>query len=164
MSTEPWLPKLEYYENYGRSWNDYESALYAIFKTDFIDSQPFFHGKPVHIRKHPIEYGKEEAFFHVTCQDYQKNHDRSPDLRRCERIRWIKAFIEHYADCDTMKIWDEPIRSKVRTHLLLEEERYIVVLEKRANYYLLVTAFYLEHEHTLRNKLQHYKQYHSRKQ
>ena len=41
----------------------------------------------------------------------------------------------------------------------LEEERYIVVLEKREKYCLLVTAFYIEHDHTLDKKLKKYEAY-----
>lgn len=165
MSYECWIPDLEYYENY-KSWEAYENSIYAIFKKDFIDTYPTFRENRVTIRKYPLEYGKEDSFFHVTCQDYSKNGNRSPDFRRCERIRWIRAFIENYncdsslcESCEGIKLWEEPYRNKKRIHILLEEERYIVVLESRKSYYQLVTAFYFEHDHTLKKKLKHYEQY-----
>ena len=165
MNNHCWIPELEYYDNYF-SWGEYQEALYSIFRNDFIDNHPYFKGKQVNIRKHPIEYGKEEAFFHVTCQDYQKDGNRVPDLRRCERIRWVRAFIEHYHcdstlcdACDGVKIWEEPCHGKKRVHILLPEERYMVVLEPRKSYCLLITAFYLDHEHTLAKKLKHYEHY-----
>ena len=43
--------------------------------------------------------------------------------------------------------------------MLLEEERYMVVVERRDSYCLLVTAFYFEQDYSLRKKLQHYEQY-----
>lgn len=43
--------------------------------------------------------------------------------------------------------------------LTIEEERYMVVVERRDSYCLLVTAFYFEQDHSLRKKLQHYGQY-----
>jgi hypothetical protein len=43
--------------------------------------------------------------------------------------------------------------------LLLEEERYMVVLERREGYYLLITAFYFDYNHALRKQLKHYEQY-----
>ena len=46
-------------------------------------------------------------------------------------------------------------------HLLLEEERYMVVLEERKGYFLLITAFYLDYDHALQKQLKHYKQYRS---
>lgn len=161
-----WLPKQESFDNYGNSWNKYEEALYSIFKNDFIDSKPFFKDKQVNIRRHPIEYGKEEAFFHITCQDYEKEGNRVPDFRRCERIRWVRAFIENYncklpfcEMCEGVKVWSEPYKNNSRIHILLEEEKYMVVIECRKSYYLLVTAFYFDHEHTLKKKLKRYEKY-----
>lgn len=125
MNDKCWLPAYEYYEDYD-SWQEYEDTLYSIFKSDFIDSHPQFDGKRVNIRRHPIEYGKEEAFFHVTCQDYLKNGERVPDLRRCERIRWVRAFIENYKcnsalcdECDGVKVWKVPYKRNFRIHMLL---------------------------------------------
>lgn len=166
ISKKCWLPKLENFDDYENSWNKYQDALYSIFKNDFISSHPMFEGKQVNIRKHPIEYGKEEAFFHVTCQDYKKDGERVPDFRRCERIRWVRAFIENYncdttlcEGCDGIKIWSEPYKSNSRVHILLEEEKYLVVIERRESYCLLVTAFYFDHEHALEKKLKHYEKY-----
>lgn len=166
MSNSCWLPELEYLDDYQNSWQLYENALYSIFKTDFVDSHPSFEGKQVNIRRHPIEYNKEEAFFHVTCQDYLKDGQRVPDFRRCERIRWVRRFIENYQcdtskcqDCDGIKVWSEPYKSTTRVHILFEEERYMVVLERRESYCLLITAFYFNHDHALEKKLKHYEMY-----
>ena len=102
----------------------------------------------------------------MTCRDYQKTGERVPDFRRCERIRWVKAFIENYncdssqcGECDGVKVWSEPYRNTTRVHILLEEERYIVVIERRNTYCLLVTAFFLEYEPSLRKKLKSYQWY-----
>lgn len=168
MNENCWLPALEYFDDYGNDWTTYESALYSIFKGDFIDSHPLFKNIRVSVKHYPIEYGKEEAFFHTTCKDYTGDGERVPDFRRCERIRWIRAFIENYDcdsskcdDCDGVKVWSEPYKSKTRIHLLLEEERYMVVLEKRDGYYLLITAFYLDYDNALMKQLKHYAQYRS---
>lgn len=157
-----WLPELILYENFD-SWKNYEDYIYAIFYNDFIKTWPYFEEKRVRIRYYPKEYGKEEGFYHVTCQDYLKNRDRVPDLRRCERIKWVRSFIEHYncvpdgcKSCEGMKIWYEPYKSTVRIHILLEEERYIVVIEKRKNYYLLITAFYIDQDRRFKKILERY--------
>lgn len=166
ISEACWIPKQELFDDYDNDWKRYEAALYDIFKCDFIDSHPSFEGKQVNIRKHPMEYDKEEAFFHVTCQDYLKDGERVPDFRRCERIRWVKAFIENYncdsskcSECDGIRVWSEPYKSNSRVHILLEEERYMVVVERRDSYCLLVTAFYFDKDHTLEKKLKHYEKY-----
>lgn len=172
MNDECWLPQMMYFDDYktaddyAESWKTYQEALYAVFKSDFVDDRPYFEGKQVNIRREPIEFGKEEAFFHITCQDYLKDENRVPDLRRCERIKWVRAFIENYhcdptqcEACEGVKVWSEPHHNSSRVHLLLEEERYMVVLEKREKYCLLITAFYIEHDHSLKSKLQHYEKY-----
>ncbi|MBQ7016939.1 MAG: hypothetical protein IJN10_08310 [Firmicutes bacterium] len=163
-----WLPELEYYEDYDNDYPQYQDTLYEIFSKDFIKSRPIFEGKQVNIRRHPIEYGKEEAFFHVTCRDYLKSGERAPDFRRCERIRWVRAFIENYncdpklcEECEGIKVWREPYKNTTRVHMLLEEERYMVVVERRESYCLLVTAFYFEEDHSLRKKLKRYAEYKS---
>lgn len=160
-----WLPDLIICEDLSK-FNEYQENIYQIFKKDFIETHPEFFGKQVKIRFHPMEYGKEEAFFHVTCQDYLKDGERVPDLRRCERIRWVRGFIENYncdssicTSCDGIKIWDEPYKSNIRTHILLEPERYLVVVEKRPSYCLLITAFYFDQEHRLEKALKRYKTY-----
>lgn len=158
-----WLPDLLPCEDLNL-WAEYEGALYSIFKADFIDSHPQFEGKQVNIRKHPMVYGKEEAFFHVTCQDYSKTGNRDPDLRRCERIRWVRSFIENYncdssscPNCDGVKVWREPYKSNNRVFILLEEERYMVIVEPRKEYCLLITAFYFDQDHRLEKILKRYR-------
>lgn len=162
-----WLPQLEICTNLS-AWSIYESNIYQIFQSDFISSHPIYLGKRVAVRKHPMCNGKEESFYHVTCKDYFNKNDRQPDIRRCERIRWVRAFIENNCNpntcqnCQGVKLWDEPSRSNpkfMRTHILLEEERYMVVIEKRENYNLLITAFYIDKDHSLRKILKRYDTY-----
>ena len=40
-----------------------------------------------------------------------------------------------------------------RVHFLFEEERYLVILEKRKTYNLLITAYYLEYDNALEKQL-----------
>ncbi|MDR1638273.1 MAG: hypothetical protein LBT59_01135 [Clostridiales bacterium] len=135
MSNNCWLPSLVLFSAFNNVWLDYEKALYEIFKTDFIDSKPVFQGKHIYIRKHPMEFDKKEAYYHLTCQDYLKDGNRSPDFRRCERIRWVRSFLENYqcdpsqcCNCEGIKVWEEKSRSnKTRISLLFEEERYSVL-------------------------------------
>lgn len=165
ISENCWLPELELFTNYN-TWADYEAVLYSIFKNDFLDNQPCFKNLKVNVKHYPIEFGKEEAFFHTTCKNYSGVQERVPDLRRCERIRWIRAFIENYncdptlcEKCDGVKVWVEPYKSKNRVHILLEEELYVVVLEERSTYFLLITAFYLDYDNALKKQLKHYEKY-----
>ena len=164
-----WVPPIEECNSLG-NWKQYQERIYSIFKQDFIDSVPLYESVNVNIKHYPIEYGKEEAFYHVTCKDYNNCGDRVPDLRRCERIRWVRAFIENNCnlmmceECEGIKTWRERYKNKTRVHILLEEEKYMVVLEHRPQtenhkeYFLLITAFYFDYDNALKKQLNHYEQ------
>jgi len=166
MNKQCWIPELLYFEDYNNNWIEYEDVLYNEFKKDFIDSHPYYNNSLVRIKKYPLHDDKEEAFFHLTRKDCKEIGDRVPDFRRCERIRWIKAFIENYdcngyicENCDGIKVWSEPYKNRQRIHFFFEEERYLVVIEKRDQYYLLITAFYLDYNHSLEKQIKHYERY-----
>lgn len=159
------VPDLILCENLNE-WNQYEDKLYQIFKADFVDNTPYYYTLPVKIRRHPLFLGREEAFYHITCNHFSDIEERQPDLERCARICWVRYLIENddcsqhgCAECDGILIWEEPKGETKRIHILLEVERYIVVLEKREGYYLLITAYFIEHNHSLRKLRKRYEQY-----
>lgn len=160
-----WLPELVTCQDWCR-WGEYEEELYSIFKSNFVADHPQYCGKPVQIRKHPIDHGREEAFWHVTCKDFFKDGEREPDINRCERIKWVRAFIENSTcnepfcvECDGMLVWSTTYqKSKCpRVKILLEEERYVVIVEVRKEYCLLITAFYIDQDHRLNKMIKEYR-------
>ena len=158
------LPELVVCENWAE-FDTYDNKLYQIFKRDFIDSHPLYEGKDVVIRRHPIVDDREQTFYHITSKDYHVNVERCPDPRRCERIAWVRKFIENnfcIDDCDIcegIKVWEEKYKSNKRIYLLLEEEKFIVIIERRETYCLLITAYYLDYEHSLIKLLKKYNAY-----
>ncbi len=86
-----WLPDLLPCDDLAQ-WEAYEDHLYEIFERDFLLTKPTFEGLPVNTRRHPMEHGREEAFWHITCCDYGKDGERQPDMNRCERIRWAREL------------------------------------------------------------------------
>lgn len=163
-----WLSALILNEEF-ESWEEYEEHVYSIFKRDFIDNTVYYNGKPINYRKHPQVEGKEQAFFHLTSKDTNSNsndpNDRLPDLRRYERIKWPKEIIENFiclnscSACSKIKYYKKPWKNTYRLHFLFEECRYMVVIEERKDYYLLVTAFYFHYDHELRKKIKEYEKY-----
>lgn len=162
-----WIPPLEECNDYFK-WDIYEDLLYEIFRKDFIVSRPSFRNKPVKIRINPWHEKREESFWHLTCRDYcHKNglpESRDPDLDRCKRIRWPRAFIENYDKCcipciddDSCKgvyIWESSHKPKKgkpkpRVKLFLEEESYLLILENRDDYYQLITAYMVTDENSI---------------
>ncbi len=135
----------------------YLDHLFLIFKRDFMDSHPIFHGKPVFIGDQKIFNGKPECFWHVTSQENEETREREPNLRRCERVGWIRLIIEH---CNDAEVWEWPKQHKrqMRHNLFLESENFLVVLTERKNFYL-VTAIYIDYPHMRKRLENEYQKY-----
>ncbi|MBN1589097.1 MAG: hypothetical protein JW888_06255 [Pirellulales bacterium] len=146
-----WLPSLIRLEEHDGNWDKYVNAVFAIFYRDFIEAQPKFQGKWVRCRRDPIQDGKEAGFWHCVSEGPDEDH-RTPDLRRCERIGWVRKVIEHAHDAD-VDVWTQRKGRDQRIHIWLRES-YLVVLGERGRYYQLITAFCTDREHTKRKKRQ----------
>ena len=75
------LSPLMLYEDTEDGWIQYQEKLYMVFCRDMKEAGLKFQGKSVRIRYHPIEFGKEVAFFHITCLDYDNVGERVPYFR-----------------------------------------------------------------------------------
>lgn len=146
MCAMGWLPELLLFEDYNGDWNNYLEAIYEVFKRDFIDSKPDFFGREMRLKRHPVSNGKEATFWHFISEG--KNEDeRTPDMRRCERIRWPKPFIESADDGAKVKWWSNKRGAETRILLTAEDFSYVVILADRGNYILPWTAYYLDKPH-----------------
>ena len=144
-----WLPSLIRLEDYDGNWDKYINAVFAIFYHDFIETQPRFAGKWIRCRRDPIQDGKEAGFWHCVSEGADENQ-RTPDLRRCERIAWVRKVIEHANDAD-VDVWMQRKGRDQRIHIWYQET-YLVVLGERGRYYQLITAFCTDREHTKQKK------------
>jgi len=90
-----WLPELLEMENYNDDWAIYFDAVYAIFKKDFVDNRATFQGKPLGLKKYPEYQGKSATFWHMISEGSEET-ERTPDIRRCERIAWPRPIIENW--------------------------------------------------------------------
>lgn len=154
MSNPPdWLPEALRYEDFEGEWDRFLATVYEIFVRDFKQSRPDYEG---HLLTYDarIENGKEAAFWHLITSTDATTQERVPDLRRCERLSWLRPSIEH-ADDMALKVWRERRRRGFRIHLWLEEYDYVAVLAERKRVTVLVSAFYVDNSHTregLRNR------------
>lgn len=171
---ECWIPDLLQCKNLSE-WRRYDGKLYAIFKRDWIDGPPEFMGLPVRVRHNPKWGGREEGYWHLTCCNYSKEgsgpKSRDPDMDRCERIEWPRAFVENYQHCDVCEdnesevcsgviIWKaRSAKGRWRYKLFHQTERYIVVIEPRKTYCLLITAYFISSDYSLKSVLREYEQY-----
>ncbi|ORJ59855.1 hypothetical protein [Geothermobacter hydrogeniphilus] len=152
-----WLPPLVLFRDYDGDWDRYLNALYGWFKQDFIDSKPVFQGKRLGLKRHPLTHGKEATFWHMISEG-KDEASRTPDFRRCERIRWPRPVIEHN-EAPKVKWWVSVKRNENRIHIWLEDEDYIVVLADRKGFLLPWTAFLITREHTRRKLRKEYEAY-----
>jgi hypothetical protein len=79
-------------EQHSNNWDHYLEAVYEAFALDFLASMPTYFERRFALKRHPLLQGKEATFWHITSQG-QVEDERPPDLRRCERIVWIRPMI-----------------------------------------------------------------------
>lgn len=152
-----WLPELVLLKDSGGNWDNYFEIVYSLFKADFVANKPAYKGQKVGLKRHPLTNGKEATFWHLISEGKIET-DRTPDIRRCERIRWPAQIIGNSED-SRLKVWIENIKNEDRIHLLCPQDRYLLVLAIRRGYILPWTAFYMEHEHQVAKKLKKYELY-----
>lgn len=152
-----WLPPLVLFNDHDGNWHIYLDAVYAWFKRDFVDSKPMFQGRRLGLKRLPVTHGKEATFWHM-IQEGAVEDDRTPDFRRCERIRWPRPIIEHDAN-PVIKVWRNQRRGESRVCLWLEQESYLVVLADRGNYILPWTAYQVVQPHQQRKLQTEYESY-----
>jgi hypothetical protein len=151
------FPDLIYLNDYAGNFQDYFNAVYTIFETDFIKSNPNYEGLKVAVRRYPEEEGLHRTFYHMTHQGEDENN-RQPDIRRMERIRFPKFVIDNNTHNEIL-IWKNKRGKDERIVLFNESENYIVILTDRTEYYMFITAYYIETDHRKRSLLKEYETY-----
>lgn len=135
----------------GQNWNEYEDEIYRIYLDTVANAGLVFLGLPIKVKYHPDTKKKGFGFWHLISEaPSQNNHneeDRIPDLRRCERIRWIAWCIQNAQTCG-FSYWENQ-RGR-DTNIVIWAERYdfAVIMAKRqtkegVNFFLLKTAYCL---------------------
>lgn len=146
-----WLPALVEINAHGGDWNRYVDVIYGIFENDFIHSRPAqVDGKRFALKRHPEYQNKACTFWHLISSGDNED-DRLPDMPRCARIAWPRPIIDALAS-DRIVHWRTERGSSNRLLLSVPDFSYVVVLDVRADFVLLWTAFCVEREHH-RNKL-----------
>lgn len=138
MMPPPLLP----FTAFGGNWNTYETELHGIFVAELACGALQFRGVRVGCRRHPEAAGRWASFWHLV-QEGRVEDDRTPDLRRCERIRWVRWVIENAGNHADIEEWQNLRGTEINT-LLWYREEYLVVLAQRHDFWLLKTAYCTE--------------------
>lgn len=131
---------------FGGDWEKYLDNVYEAFLETFVRSDIQFQGCRVTAPYRPESKGRHFSFWHVISEaphpTNRNEEDRLPDLRRCERIRWIAWAIRQTNADDSEVAWWENTRGR-DTHVVIwaKEWDFAVILGKRRDYYVLKTAY-----------------------
>lgn len=160
-----WLPALATVD----PWTETTyGMLYSIFCHDIRDNHLLFRGNNVWIYQEK-EDGKEKIFWHLTTREDKRQSiprrkeklypppqvtpqpqppERLPDLRRCERLLWVKPLIEHPSDPHVLA-WDyEEGDRTIKTYVWLRGYNFVVIMKKYPNgKRRLITSFYVDEEY-----------------
>ncbi len=140
-----WLPLLMTFSEYDQTWPAYLDGLYGAFHADFVASKPSYPGKRMGLKRYPLEQGKEATFWHFISQG-RDEATRTPDMRRCERIRWPRPIIDA-TQSECVRVWQTKRGRAKRIVIALVDFSYVVVLDDRGEYVLPWTAYCVEREH-----------------
>ena len=128
-------------------WKNYVEQIYDIFSREVVNGHLTYKGLPIRCRYHEPYDGKHFTFWHLISEG-EAEEDRTPDFERCERISWISWIIRNAKNQNLIRSWEnERITSrgkKTMVPLWLVSADYVVILEKRADYYLLITSYCIE--------------------
>ena len=153
MAYPQWLPELFSVH----PWTDSTySDLYHIFVRDFIDSQPLYHGQAIWFFPE-VEDGKHIIFWHLTTRDDKSTGQRLPDLRRCERLPWVRPILCRPPYPEILD-WDyEEGDGTTKTYVWLKENNFVVILKKYPDgSRRLITSFWIDYPHTKRRLMNKY--------
>jgi hypothetical protein len=154
-----WLPETAVVSPWTES--TYE-MLYAIFCRDIRDYNLRYISHPVWIFLE-MEDGKENVFWHLTTRIYRQKKisrrkrkfypssqtdtepQRLPDLRRCERLPWVKPLIEHASEPEILA-WDyEEGNRTIKTYIWIKDYDFVVIMKKYPDgRRRLITSFHVD--------------------
>lgn len=153
MSGPNWLPNLFMVDPWTHDTYD---ALYQLFRDDFVESQIDYQGYNVWFFPE-MEDGKEKVFWHLTSRVDKETGDRLPDLRRSERLPWVKPMLENHFHSEVLA-WDhEEGDGSVKTYVWLKNFDFVVIMKK----YLdrrrrLITSYCVEYPNAKKKLMKKY--------
>lgn len=134
--------------------DNFVEILYQQFLDDLVLRRlPWKNdGLQVSLRRHPEIDGRHAIFWRIVSGGTGSEQSRSLEPGRCARLHWIRIIVEifnsEFPEEKEIRWWiDKKRTSKPRYVITRPEFDYIVVIEQRVGYALLVTAYYAEQEH-----------------
>ena len=159
MSVRPSLtfPALIFLNDFDGDFSHYFNAVYEIFRRAFIVNSPTYLGVRVSAQAHPFVDGIHRTFYHITHEGEDENN-RTPDIRRMERIRFPDFLINSCPHHEIL-VWKNQRGRDTRILMFNEAESYLTVLTERQGYNLFWTAYPIDRNHQRRKLINEYRAY-----
>lgn len=155
------LPAIISMDDYGGNYSKYIDAIYDVFRNDFLVHRARFGGKVIRMKFHPLINDRAYTFYHMTHKGDVET-ERIPDLRRCERVAWARPAVEETQSLG-LRFWEQTRNGSHRRICIWLDadngDNYYVIIEVRAEYILLWTAFYGDYPHAIRKKEAEYNEW-----
>ncbi|AZQ77688.1 hypothetical protein EJ997_10370 [Flaviflexus ciconiae] len=150
VKTPPMLPRLASFRMDEREYLDF---LYSQFMESLVhEAPPWKDGlSRVRLRRYPEVDGRHQCFWHIVSGSEDKNSERTLDEERCIRLPWVRYFIDeftsHYPRYVDILWWIDRKRARHPRYVLSNSDfSFVVIVEERPTYALLVTAFHVERD------------------
>lgn len=146
-----WLPELVTCESRVSNWTAYEETIYGHYDKDFLRTPlPKLFGRDVRAKAGTVD-NRNAGFWHLISESSGIDSERVPDFKRCERIRWPRAMIEAVSDSSRVRWWENDRRvggkNVPRLVVSLPDFTYVVILATHERYFVLWSAYTVEHRH-----------------
>ena len=167
----PWLPAMAQVSpwQHGSAGDTYE-MLYSIFQKGFVLTRPQYDGREVWHFRRPEDWedGKEKLFWHLTSREVKPRPiarrmrkyaaemavkpGRYPDLRRSERLPWVRPMIENSQQPEVLA-WDyKEGDGDIHTYVWLKDLDFVAIMKKYPDgRRRLITSFYVDQEYKRRD-------------
>lgn len=132
----------------------YIDSLYVQFCSDFISHAQAWKssGLFIRLRRHPEVDGRHAIFWHLISEGDQLEADRTLDHNRCRRLHWVRPLIVQFntdfpgAGRLLTRWWESSGNRGQGTRYLLatQDFGFVVIVEERQSYALLITAYCVE--------------------
>lgn len=153
------IPDLIELDLFGGDYEQYEEAVYSLYKTTFEEKSFSYNNKPIVQKIIPMYKEKSGTFWHIISNGPDEA-SRTPDLRRYERIAWPSHVLGYCQNqCSNILIWKNKRKGKSRVLLWCRDINYLVVLDEKKDYYIFWTAYPITYKHTRDKLLTEYNEY-----
>src|SRR6187551_52788 len=108
------LPEIIELVDYSGNIDNYENDIHDEYLDIFRNPPVYFRGKVVVPIIYPLQHkNRHWTFSHLTSNGYgdKTESNRQYDLRRCERVVWIKPILENINN-PCLKKWRQTNRQK----------------------------------------------------